>query len=290
MKIGVGLTMMDRQYPGYIDSLVKYSEIGYDVLDYSMYSEGKGSIFLQDGWQAYAEKLREAADKNNLWFAQMHSPGMGSVGREPMEDVKLELTKRAFEFCSILGTKHLVIHPRLFTDGIYGHNQARILEDNLRFYDSLLPYARKYNVTIGLENMFSWDPQKLQYCPTTFSDVEEMLECIRRLGDEHVAVCFDTGHYNVLGKNPAEAVRILGDKLELLHVHDNFGNGDHHLAPGYGTINWTEFMQALKDVGYKGTFTAEAENMSRRLPADAEYDAAKLTYSILKALVEKAGM
>ncbi|MFQ9802100.1 MAG: hypothetical protein ACLR23_27935 [Clostridia bacterium] len=107
MKIGVGLTMMDRQYPGYLDSLVKYSEIGYDVLDYSMYSEGEGSIFLQDGWQAYAEKLREVADKHNLWFAQMHSPGMGPVGREPMEEVKLELTKRAFEFCSILGTNIL---------------------------------------------------------------------------------------------------------------------------------------------------------------------------------------
>ena len=119
MKIGVGLTMMDRQYPGYLDSLVKYSEIGYDVLDYSIYSEGEGSIFLQDGWQAYAEKLREVADKHNLWFAQMHSPGMGPVGREPMEEVKLELTKRAFEFCSILGTKHLVVHPRMFTDGIY---------------------------------------------------------------------------------------------------------------------------------------------------------------------------
>ena len=30
--------------------------------------------------------------------------------------------------------------------------------------------------------------------------------------------------------------------------------------------------------------------MSRKLPAAAEYDAAKLTYSILKALVEEAGM
>ena len=186
----------------------------------------QGSIFLQDGWQAYAEKLREVADKHNLWFAQMHSPGMGPVGREPMEEVKLELTKRAFEFCSILGTKHLVVHPRMFTDGIYGQNQERILEYNLQFYGSLLPYARKYNVTIGLENMFAWDTQKRQYFPTTFSDVEEMLECIRRLGDEHVAVCFDTGHYNVcllytsvlqaMGIHNVRALSETGEFLQLL--------------------------------------------------------------------------
>ena len=290
MKIGVGLTMMDRQYPGHLYSLDKYREIGYDVLDYSMYSEGEGSFFLRDGWQTYAEKLREAAEEHDLWFAQMHSPGMAYVGQEPMEEAKLELTRRAFEFCSILGTEHLVVHPRMFPDGIYGQNRERIMEYNLRFYDSLLPYARQYKVTIGLENMFSWDPERRRNCPTTFSDVEEMLECIDRLGDDHVAVCFDTGHYNVLGKDPAQAVRILGNRLELLHVHDNFGNGDHHLAPGYGNINWKDFMQALKDVGYKGTFTAEAESMSRKLPADAEYDAAKLTYTILKTLVAEAGL
>ena len=42
-----------------------------------------------------------------------------------------------------------------------------------------------------------------------------------------------------------------------IHLDDNFGYNDEHLAPGEGNAPITEMMKALKDNGYKGELIVE---------------------------------
>lgn len=56
----------------------------------------------------------------------------------------------------------------------------------------------------------------------------------------------------------------LGDRLEALHVQDNFGECDNHLAPYMGNLDIDSLMNALLDSGFEkrgGYFTFECDNI-----------------------------
>ena len=52
----------------------------------------------------------------------------------------------------------------------------------------------------------------------------------------------------------------LGARTKILHVQDNDGLTDMHQAPGRGKTDWMQFLKALKEVGYNGTFNFETDN------------------------------
>ncbi len=49
-----------------------------------------------------------------------------------------------------------------------------------------------------------------------------------------------------------------GKDLAVLHVHDNHGESDEHLALHQGIIDWEDFCQALVDIGFDGVFSMES--------------------------------
>ena len=59
-----------------------------------------------------------------------------------------------------------------------------------------------------------------------------------------------------------------------LHVQDNHGvgSGDQHLLPWDGNINWKEFLDIMKEIGYKGDLVLEAHHQSLEAP-DGEREA-----------------
>ena len=62
-----------------------------------------------------------------------------------------------------------------------------------------------------------------------------------------------------------------------LHIQDNHGKEerfgkDSHLIPGYGNIDWKEFLDILYEKNYKGELVFEAHHQSYEAP-DNERDA-----------------
>jgi len=51
--------------------------------------------------------------------------------------------------------------------------------------------------------------------------------------------------------------------LDHLHVHDNDGKSDDHLAPGAGTIPWREVLAALDAANFSGYAALELRDSSR---------------------------
>ena len=89
------------------------------------------------------------------------------------------------------------------------------------------------------------------------STVKEVKKLIRAINHPKMKACLDTGHANVFHDDIAQDVRLLGEDLATLHVHDNKGNWDQHLIPYLGNIQWEAFLSALKEIGYNGSFTLE---------------------------------
>jgi sugar phosphate isomerase/epimerase len=59
----------------------------------------------------------------------------------------------------------------------------------------------------------------------------------------------------------------LGKRLVCLHIADNNGSHDEHLAPFCGTVDWLAILRTLKEIGYTGDLTYEIPKFTGNLPA-----------------------
>lgn len=79
---------------------------------------------------------------------------------------------------------------------------------------------------------------------------EHTPEVIRRLIEgltpQNVGFCLDIGHLTVFGRSPLEQwIDVLGPHLRQVHLHDNGGDQDDHLALGNGSINFSHLFKLL---------------------------------------------
>ena len=84
---------------------------------------------------------------------------------------------------------------------------------------------------------------------------DEMAWLLERLPPS-VGMCLDTGHA-YLGRHIDAFVRLAGERLVHVHLHDNRGTFDDHLIPGRGAIDWCEVFDALRRVNYAGALVLE---------------------------------
>ena len=89
------------------------------------------------------------------------------------------------------------------------------------------------------------------------------VEFARRTGHSNVHALIDIGHCLIAGENPAEAIRAAGDRLGYVHVDDNDGKDDLHLALTDGlfdTDGVREILRALQESPYDGPVSIEVKN------------------------------
>ena len=123
-------------------------------------------------------------------------------------------------------------------------------ELNKEFMTELLQYAKAQDVTICLEN--------LPMGKFSMAHPEQILKFVLEMNDDHFKICLDTGHANLFPDvSLGDMVRKMGKQIRVLHVHDNMGDRDFHLWPTKGIIDWSGFMQALKDIDFQGVFSLE---------------------------------
>jgi len=77
-------------------------------------------------------------------------------------------------------------------------------------------------------------------------------------GIEGIGMTFDFGHANTLGKVKDFLPHI--DKAGHVHIHDNHGVSDEHLALGDGTIDWTTVGKAISEK-YRGIIVIEGRSV-----------------------------
>jgi len=89
------------------------------------------------------------------------------------------------------------------------------------------------------------------------------MTCIKKVllevNDEYIMACLDTGHFEAVGKDICGAIRLLGEHLAALHVHDSAFGQDRHAYPFQGLVDWKGFTRGLKDIGFKGAISLETQ-------------------------------
>jgi len=104
---------------------------------------------------------------------------------------------------------------------------------------SLVAHAKGTGVKILLENV------PFTYLPTA----QDMIDTAKSIGPE-VGVNFDVCNSAYIKENVGDAIRLLGDLVDNIHISDS-GYGDFkHDRLGTGIVDPAPVYQALRDIGY----------------------------------------
>jgi len=169
----------------------------------------------------------------------------------------VSLLKQWLDLFLSIGIRSGVIHPG-------GRAQGRLHESRVKALNSLCEHVRGSDFTMCLENVSS--------APA----VEDLLRIIRDVDSPHLGICLDTGHLHLASGDQRAFIERAGPRLRALHLADNDGTRDQHLAPfGLGTVDWEAVARGLGKVGYQGLLNFEIPG-ERRAPIEVRR--AKLDY------------
>jgi len=277
------------------DAIKILAKIGYDALDYSMFHMMvQNNPTNKEDYREYAKSLRKTADENNIIFNQSHAP-FPSYVQFPNKDqiaggyneIIVYYIVRAMEITSILGGKIIIVHPITLLNKSYEEQK----EFNINFFNNLLPYCKKFNVKIALENMWGWDDTEKKVKPAVCSTAFEFVDYLDSLDKNYFVACLDIGHSEMLRNDSSltvELINALGhDRLKSLHIHDNDKISDIHTLPFMQKINWDEVMKALKNINYDGDFTFEADSYIAKFPTELLMSASALMLDVGRYFVKK---
>ena len=253
MKIGITESSY-RVYPKEI-RYQKMKEHGFTCADYGMSNTEVAPYTLDDAaFDAYLTEERRLAEDAGITISQVHGPWRWPPQDATEEDraERMEKMKRSIRGTAVLGCKNWIVHP-IMPYGIneLGTDDAQKTWDlNVVFMRELLACAKEHDIIICFENM----PMP----NFSLGSVDAIMRFVNEMNDDHFRVCLDTGHVNVFpGQTLYDAVHMIGDKLQTLHVHDNSGKSDEHRLPWLGTADWEGFGRALREIGFDGVFSYE---------------------------------
>lgn len=266
MKLSIETYVLAKKF-GDFEGLRFIKNAGFDCVDMSYYWTTEGSELLSERYREYALELRAHLDALGLVCNQAHAPFSLKLGEAfSKETPAYRDIVRSIESAAILGAKTIIVHS--LGEGIVFEKQS-----NLDFYKSLEPFCEKFNICIGVENLFVFD-KKRQHYQGKLKTPTELCAFIRELNSPRFVACVDIGHAALTGCEPEDFILGMQDHLlQALHVQDGDYRGDRHTLPYLGNYNWEKIMQALRQVDYRGELTFEIFGYLKQIPNDLMPDA-----------------
>ncbi len=228
-------------YKNRFGNLVKILEENFRIQNWEIIDEGFHGLD-----EKKIVRLRDLASTQNLKYA-VHAPFSSINLAEANPTLRgrfVEFMKESLEKTYKLEASIWVVHPgRLTPFTLFFPEEAwKAQIDALK---SLVKEANKVGVKVVVENMIG--------VYSVFKTVEDGIKILENVED--IGICLDVGHANVTGVLEEFIKKV--PAVQHIHVHDNHGVEDEHLAAGDGTIDWDWFVEQLKKIKYRGWIVAE---------------------------------
>lgn len=209
----------------YLDLFVKHNiqpEIGLEGL--CLYEESDTAF----------KEIAEVLQKNKL-ACTLHAPffelAPGALDPEILKASRNKLRK-AFQLIPIFRPQSIVCHLN-FESNKQGYKEEAWAKVAMETWRELTEVAAENNCLLMLENTYENSPHAHE-------------RILSGLQSDSAGFCLDVGHLMTFAKSPwQEWLPRLSPWLKQLHLHDNNGVQDQHLAPGLGDFNFSELFQFL---------------------------------------------
>ena len=249
---------------------------GFDAWDFSMFEMARwdwANKRIMDtphplksaDYLKFARELKSIGEAYGMVCNQSHAPF-------PSDKMPIDTLKRAIECTAEAGGEICIIHPDNLVD----------VNTNAEFYGKLLPFAKECGVKIATENMWCWDDKKNESTFAACATSKSFCDHVDAVNDPYLVACLDIGHAEMRGsgEGAAKMIRDLGARLRALHIHDNDRWHDSHQIPFSMQIDFEAVAKALKEIGYSGYLTLEADSyMKAYTPENALEGVKKLAES-----------
>ena len=240
------------------DEIDTFAALGFDYLELTM-----------DPPMAHHSTL--AANRERI-VSVLADAGMGLICHLPTFVTTADLTASlreasvmemlaSLKVAAELGVKKVVLHPSM-AGGMGGFVLDTVKHHAFDFFGKMADLAGRLGVTICLENMFPRNRLGVEA-----NDLAEIFDAF-----PDFRMTLDTGHANIddpRGRRLKTLVERFADRIAHLHVSDNQGRLDDHLAVGLGTVRFADLMQRLQAAGYDETVTLEVFDENRKMLVDS---------------------
>lgn len=226
---------------------------------------------------------KEAAEAAGVRINQMHMPYPNYVPGAP-EELNEYLSKtvapKSMEVCAFFECPYIVVHGFKLAKELGSEREE--WDRTEEFLESLAPMAREFNITVCVENIYTNIGTHIVDGPCC--DAAKAVERIDRMnekyGAEVLGFCFDTGHANLVGLDFEDFIITLGNRLKVLHIHDNDGIEDLHQIPFTFTKNrenksstdWNGFIAGLKKIKFDKVLSFETAPVLSAFPDRMKQD------------------
>ena len=215
-----------------------YSEAGVEQMEVSVNKELSEALDF--------DTLLEWSKKYGVELYSFHLPFMPfdqiDISRPDVAEKSVEYLKGYIEKGTKIGIDKYIIHPS--GEPIAEEDRPMRMELSKKSLSVLAEYAHERGAVICVENL-----------PRTClgRDSKDILDLLS--ANDKLVACFDTNH--LLGEDPIEFIKAIGDKIVTLHVSDYDFKNERHWLPGEGMVDWNSILKALSEIGYNGSWLYE---------------------------------
>lgn len=230
------------------DAIALLAQSGFRYVDYNFATDCARKNGIYGGnFEAYVDGIKRRADELGVSFVQAHAPAAQPFVRG--WDELTEQTILCVKACAKLGIQNLVVHSAYAPD----MTVEETIERNKDFYMPILHAAEEHGVYILTENFNKMSKPNVFW----IDNATDLLHLIEYVDHPLFQAVWDTGHANLQDMPQDAELRLLGKHVRALHVQDNLGDHDTHLAPYMGTLNLDAVMHGLLEIGFNGYFNFE---------------------------------
>jgi sugar phosphate isomerase/epimerase len=186
--------------------------------------------FAPADFESVAARLRE--QRLGVTF---HAPFIDLSPGSPDPEIRAVARRRfeqALRLMPLFRPKTVVCHTG-FAQDRYGDIREAWIEKSLEMWRWMAQRVSAQGGRLMLENVYEHGP-------------EELLCLLEQLAADGVGFCLDVGHQKAFSRaSMGQWLETLGPFLAQLHLHDNNGQTDEHLALGRGTIDFATLFDWL---------------------------------------------
>ncbi|MDZ4658791.1 MAG: sugar phosphate isomerase/epimerase [Bythopirellula sp.] len=280
------------------------AELGYDCVEVMCWPPGGPDrqyggvmhIDVTDFPQARADDVRGLCEKYRVSISALGYYSVPLSADEEQARVACEHLPKVMDAAVKLGLRTV--------NSFIGANHTLPLEDNMQKFAQVWPglirQAEERNIRIGIENCpmlfaHTW-PFGLNLARTP-SIWRRMFETIP---SNHFGLNYDPSHLVMQLIDPIAPIREFGPKI--FHSHAKDMRVERHLLydvgslvppmercsakiPGFGDVNWGQFIGALSDVGYDGPVCVEVEDHAFGGSIERRLQSLKISHNVLRPLI-----
>ena len=234
--------------------IATFASLGFDYLELAM----DPPMAHHSKIAKHRKEIVRALVANGLGLV-CHLPTFVSTGdlTASIRQASIQEMERSMEVAADLGAEKVVLHPSM-AGGMGAFVLDTVKAYAIDFIYKMAQNARELGVTVCLENMMPGN--RIGVEP---DDFEEILERVPDL-----KLTLDTGHANIgdrRGRRLKNLMDRFADRIGHVHISDNSGKRDDHLAVGQGTVRFADVVRRLKLMGYDETITLMVVDSRKRI-------------------------